>query len=117
MHPGHSPMARRTAAEVSDIVGRQPFPADSSDVSVGKPQVTFLRNAPDSAAVDTVMAHATVDDQLTVVGREWYWLPTGGMSQSELDVRAIERILGRGTTRTVNTVIRLHAKYLSGPAY
>jgi hypothetical protein len=50
-----------------------------------------------------------------VVGREWYWLPTTGISTSTLDVRAIERALGRGTTRTHNTVTRLHAKLMAHP--
>jgi uncharacterized protein (DUF1697 family) len=59
---------------------------------------------------------ATDDDRLAVVGREWYWLPSGGVSQSSLDVPTVERLLGRGTTRTRNTVVRLHARFLSGTA-
>lgn len=53
-------------------------------------------------------------DHLVVHGREWYWLPPAVVSKSELDVRAIGLALGRGTTRTLTTVSRLHAKLLAG---
>jgi uncharacterized protein (DUF1697 family) len=103
----------RTAAEVADIVAVEPFPAEVVAASAGKVQVTLLRRAPVRRAVEEALAHANDDDRLAVVGREWYWLPSGGVSQSSLDVRALEGILGRGTTRTVNTLARLNAKLLS----
>jgi uncharacterized protein (DUF1697 family) len=106
----------RTAAEVADVSRLQPFPAEVVAASGGKLQVTFLRRAPAQGAVEDALAHANDEDRLAVTGREWYWLPSGGMTHSSLDVRALEGILGRGTTRTVNTVARLHAKLLSDRA-
>jgi uncharacterized protein (DUF1697 family) len=105
----------RTAAAVADIAGCQPFPPDVVAATGGKLQVTFLRDAPDPTGVAEAMTHATDQDRVTVVGREWYWLPTAGISTSTLDIKAIERALGRGTTRTLNTVTRLQAKLLPDP--
>lgn len=105
----------RTAAEVADITRRRPFPEAVVAASTGTPQVTFLREAPGPAAIVAALAHATADDPLLVIGREWYWLPARGISGSALDVKAIEALLGRGTTRTLTTVTRFHAKLLSGP--
>lgn len=96
-------------------MARQPFPAAAVAASTGKPQVTFLRRVPAAAAVAVALTHGSDRDRLAVVGREWYWLPSGGISQSRLDVRAIEGALGRGTTRTRNTVSRLQARFALGP--
>jgi uncharacterized protein (DUF1697 family) len=106
----------RTATGVAEVIARHPFDAHTVAASDGKPQVTFLRETPVQQAVDAAMAHATDQDRLSVIGREWYWLPSGGMSQSPLDVRAIEQALGRGTTRTLATVTRLYTKLLAGSA-
>jgi uncharacterized protein (DUF1697 family) len=102
----------RTADEVADIAGCQPFPTEVVAATDGKLQVTFLRDQPAPTGVEEAMAHATDQDRLAVIGREWYWLPTAGISTSTLDVKAMERALGRGTTRTHNTVTRLRAKLL-----
>lgn len=57
--------------------------------------------------MDHAQALGTEIDRVVVIGREWHWLPTRGMGRSVLDVTAIERVLGRGTTRTVGTLLRL----------
>lgn len=103
----------RREDEVAEVVAQQPFPAEVLATTAGKLQVTFLRNPPPPDALELVAALASDDDRLAVIGREWYWLPSSGMSQSALDLRALEKALGRGTTRTANTVARLHAKHLS----
>ncbi len=104
----------RDAAEVAEILAHQPFPAGALKGSTGKPQVTFLRHPPAATDIEAAMAHATDQDRLAVIGSEWYWLPSRGISRSTLDLLAVERALGRGTTRTHNTVARLHARYLGG---
>ncbi len=106
----------RTAAEVADIVGCRPFPPEVVAATDGKVQVTFLRDRPGPAGVEAAMAHATEQDRLSVIGREWYWLPAAGISTSPLDVKAVERVLGRGTTRTLHTVARIQARLRSDPA-
>jgi uncharacterized protein (DUF1697 family) len=106
----------RSADEVSEIVARRPFPAEVLAATEGKLQVTFLRRIPAAPDVAAAVVHATDEDRLAVIGREWYWLPSGGISRSALDLRAVEQALGRGTTRTANTVARLHARFLAGAA-
>jgi uncharacterized protein (DUF1697 family) len=100
----------RTVDQLAQVVAFEPFPAAVVDATDGKLQVTFLRDEPNPAAVAEAMTHASEQDRLAVAGREWYWLPAAGISTSALDVRAVERALGRGTTRTLNTVSRLHAR-------
>jgi uncharacterized protein (DUF1697 family) len=93
----------------------EPFPAEVIDATDGKLQVTFLRDQPDPGAIDAALSHASEQDLLAVSGREWFWLPAAGMSTSALHVEAVERALGRGTTRTINTVARLYARLTPGP--
>jgi uncharacterized protein (DUF1697 family) len=100
----------RTADQFAEVVALEPFPAEVVDAAQGKLQVTFLRDQPDPSDVRAALGHASEQDRLTVAGREWYWLPAVGISTSPLDVKAVERALGRGTTRTLNTVSRLHAR-------
>jgi uncharacterized protein (DUF1697 family) len=104
----------RTAGELARVVAFEPFPPELLDATGGKLQVTFLRDDPDPCAIDAALAHASEQDRLAVAGREWYWLPAAGISTSALDVKAVERALGRGTTRTVNTVARLNTRLTPG---
>jgi hypothetical protein len=57
-----------------------------------------------------VLRYATDDDRLVFGERELHWLPRAGLSDSELDAKAIERILGRGTTRTLGTLTNIVPK-------
>jgi uncharacterized protein (DUF1697 family) len=60
-----------------------------------------------------MLALATDDDRLAFGERELYWLPTGGYIESPLDRNAIEKLLGRTTTRTMGTIEQLAAKYFA----
>ena len=68
---------------------------------------------PRPAARKAVLGRQTEDDRLAISGREFYWLPCGKMSESELDLAFIEAKLGRMTIRTRRTVERIAARYLS----
>lgn len=103
----------RTASELQAVLSREPFAAEEVEAATGKPQVTFLRSAPDADSAAAVHAHDRAADRVVVAGREWYWLPAAGISKSDLDVDAIERTVGRGTTRTINTVERLVRRLMS----
>lgn len=63
-----------------------------------------------------VLAHASADDGLALHGRELYWLPSGNMSDSALDLNAAGRLVGPNTMRTANTLRRIHAKHFAGSA-
>lgn len=105
------PTFLRTAEEVRAIVAHQPFPDGEIEASAGKLQVALLADRPGKADREAVLALATGDDRLALDGRELYWLPAGPMSQSELDLKAIGKLLGEMTVRTARTVERLAAKY------
>ena len=59
---------------------------------------------------------ATDEDRLAIDGRELYWLPSGGMSESELDLKAIGAALGLTTIRTKGTVDQIAAKHFGSSA-
>ena len=100
----------RTAGEVRAIADHAPFPADVIAASEGKLQVALLRTAPDAAASERVLRLATAADRLAIAGRELYWLPSGPMSQSALDLMEIGRALPPMTMRTARTIERIAAK-------
>lgn len=105
------PTFLRTASEVRAIAEREPFAAEVVDASDGKLQVAMLREAPDAEARAEVLGMATDADRLAIVGRELFWLPSGGMRDADLDLQAIERLLGEMTMRTRRTVERIAAEH------
>jgi uncharacterized protein (DUF1697 family) len=101
----------RTAKEVRAIAGHQPFPATEVKRSEGKLQVALLQAAPSASVRKRVLAMATDDDRLAFKGRELYWLPSGRMRESGLNLRAIEQLTDPWTMRTNATLELLAAKF------
>jgi uncharacterized protein (DUF1697 family) len=108
------PVFLRSASEVRAIAQYEPFPADVVRASAGKLQVLLLAAKPQPRARKEALALATDDDRLELRGRELYWLPSGGMMESALDMNAIGTILGLGTMRTKGTVEQIAMKYCAG---
>ena len=106
------PTFLRTAAEVSSIAGRDVF-VEERKTSDGKLQVAFLPRPPTAAARAAVLGLGSEDDRLAIHGRELYWLPSGGLLQSELDWGWIGTKIGPMTIRTIMTLERLVARFLS----
>ncbi|MFN8113912.1 MAG: DUF1697 domain-containing protein [Solirubrobacterales bacterium] len=106
------PTVLRNAAELAELIAAEPFPAKDVAASKGKLQVMLLASKPGAAARKKVLGHATDDDRLEFGDRELFWLPSGGISDSDLDLRAIEKALPTATTRTFGTIERLAAKFL-----
>ncbi len=104
----------RSAAEVTAIAAREPFEAKLLDASKGKLQVLLLAKKPTAAARRKVLALATDEDRLAIEGRELFWLPGGGTIDSELDLKAIDKALGKGTMRTKGTIDQIAAKHCAG---
>ena len=100
----------RTAKEIGAIAAHEPFPGASG----GKLQVAMLPGKPKASARKQVLELATDDDRLEFSGRELYWLPKGGMMETDLDLKLIEKLVGPTTRRTKNTVESLAAKYFGG---
>ena len=107
------PVFLRSAAEVTAIAGHQPFPAKLVAASAGKLQVSLLAARPSARAKKTVLALADDEDRLSIRGRELYWLPSGGLMESELDQSAVEAALGLSTRRTKGTIEQVAAKFFA----
>jgi uncharacterized protein (DUF1697 family) len=105
------PVYLRSGAETVAIASQEPFAAKDVAASKGKLQVTMLRGKPSAAACKKALALSGDDDRLAIAGSELYWLPSGGVSETELDLKAVERALGPGTQRTMGTVEQIAAKY------
>lgn len=105
------PVFLRSAEEVAAIAAREPFDAKAVARSKGKLQVSFLGMKPSAAAKKKALAAGTDEDLLAIEGRELYWLPSGGISKSDLDWKPIDAALGPGTIRTMGTVEQIAAKY------
>jgi uncharacterized protein (DUF1697 family) len=105
------PVFLRAAAEVAAIAALEPFPAKAVAASKGKPQVSLLAKKPSAKVRDSVLALASGEDRLAFEGRELYWLPSGGILESRLDLKAIEKALGKDTRRTLGTIEQIAAKY------
>ncbi len=108
------PVFLRAAAEVTAIASHQPFPAKLVAASAGKLQVSLLAAKPSAQAKRTVLTMATDEDRLAIRDRELYWLPSGGMMESELDLGAIDAGVGISTRRTKGTIEQIAAKYFAG---
>ena len=103
----------RTASEVRAIANHQPFARKANQTSKGKLQVALLSAKPATRVQKSVLALATDADRLAFGDRELYWLPSGGTQDSALDFKAVEKLLGATTMRTMGTVEQLAAKYLA----
>jgi uncharacterized protein (DUF1697 family) len=101
----------RTDDEVRAIAEQRPFDPGLVEASAGKLQVALLTEAPAASARKEVLGLATNEDRLALGARELYWLPSGGIRDSALNHKAIERLLGTSTVRTKGTMEALAAKY------
>ncbi len=108
------PVFLRSAAEVAAIAGRRPFAASLIAASKGKLQVSMLASKPAAKERKAALALASDEDLLAIEARELYWLPSGGISESDLDLKAIDKALGKGTMRTMGTIEQIAAKHCAG---
>lgn len=105
------PVFLRSIKEVAAIAAQQPFDPKQIEKSKGKLQVSLLKKKPSVAAKKKALSLATADDLLTIEARELYWLPSGGISESDLDLNALDRALGSGTIRTMGTIEQIATKH------
>jgi uncharacterized protein (DUF1697 family) len=101
----------RSAKEVTAIAAREPFDAKAIKGSKGKPQVVLLGRKPTVKAKKALEGIAPEGDLMAIEGRELHWLPTVGLSETELDTKALDKVLGKGTTRTAGTIEQIASKY------
>ena len=108
------PVFLRSAEELPRIAAREPFDASLIEASKGKLQVALLPLAPKAAERRASLALATEQDRLAIEARELYWLPSGGISESDLDLKSLEAGLGPWTMRTKGTVDQIAVKHFGG---
>jgi uncharacterized protein (DUF1697 family) len=96
----------RGPAELAELAAAEPFEPGA------KYHVMFLKKLPSAAAVEQVLALGTDDDRLAFGPRELFWRPRGRMIESELDLKAVGKLIGVNTMRTNGTVAQIAAKYL-----
>jgi uncharacterized protein (DUF1697 family) len=106
----------RSGSRLADIVATTPFAPAELQRSTGKLQVILLRQAPPPDLEARILADAPSADRLALRGTELYWLPAGKMSDSDLDLTALDRLIGPTTVRTHNTLVRLHARFFADGA-
>lgn len=107
------PVFLRSAAALRKVAECEPFAAAVLASSKGKLQVAFLTKKPEAAARKKALALASEEDRLAIEGHELYWLPSGGLSESDLDLKAIDAVLGPSTIRTKGTVDQIAAKLIT----
>ena len=107
------PVFLRSAKELLAISSYEPFEAKHVEASKGKLQVALLTKKPTAAAAKQALALSTAADRLAIEDRELYWLPDGGLSDSELDLKALVAALGPTTIRTKGTIDQIAAKHFA----
>jgi uncharacterized protein (DUF1697 family) len=101
----------RDADEIAALAAFEPFTAEQLEASAGKPQIIIFGDEISKADAKRALELTPEGDVMVAEGRELHWLPRAGLSDTEMDLKALDRLLGTGTTRTANTIRRLHAKY------
>lgn len=104
----------RSADEVRAISALAPFDAAELASSKGKLQVALLGKAPAGRSREQMLALAGAHDKLAIHASELYWLPAGGVLESALDMKAIERLLGSMTMRTKGTIEQIASRHFAG---
>jgi uncharacterized protein (DUF1697 family) len=104
----------RAAQQMRAMAAVQPFAPEQIAASAGKLQVSLLSEPAPASAQKAVLALASASDKLAFGERELYWLPSGGILDSALDLTAISGLLGVMTMRTMGTIEQLTGRHFSG---
>ena len=98
----------RTAAELKEVVARNPF-AKRSNIEPGKLLVNFLASDPGKDAWEKALAIKMIGpEEMHLIGREAYIYFPNGQGRSKFPWPAIERTLGTsGTGRNWNSVTKM----------
>ncbi len=108
----------RSAAELEAIASLAPFQADDIQATGTSLYVVLLHATSGEADRDRVLALRSEMDDFHIDGREVYWLCRGKISDSPAFARGgfEKSIRSPATSRNINTIERLVAKYCGGPA-
>lgn len=95
----------RGTREMGALAEGEPFEAGA------KYHILFLKSLPSPAKQRSVLALGTEDDRLAFGERELFWRPRGRMTDSELDLNAVYKLIGPNTMRTNGTVEQIASKW------
>ncbi len=99
----------RSPAEIAAVAVHQPFATDQMDTAFGL-MIAFLKQAPDPAATERLLAYRRDSDDFAVHGREVYWLRRTQRSETNFAGATLERALrAPATVRNSTTVRKLAA--------
>ena len=73
----------------------------------------MLAKLPPAKGRKAVLALGTAQDRLAFGDRELYWLPSGGILESELDWKQIDTLVGLSTRRTMGTIEQIAEKHFA----
>jgi len=105
----HTDVFVRTAAELSAIVARNPFP-DEATRDPAHLVVMFLKAVPATPGVDSLRAAIRGREVVHADGRHLYAVYPDGIGRSRLTNAIMDAKLGtRGTGRNWNTILKLAA--------
>ena len=93
----------RTAGEIRALAADDPIPREPGQ----NLHVMFCLKKPAAE----VLEFATDSDPLVIGRRELYWGPAGRMTDSEIDLKGIEKLIGPTTMRTKDTVDEIARRY------
>ena len=97
----------RTAADLKDVVARNPF-AKRSGIEPGKLIVNFLADDPGKQAREKALAIKIGPEEMHLIGREAYIYFPNGQGRSKFPWAAIERTLMTSATgRNWNSVTKM----------
>jgi uncharacterized protein (DUF1697 family) len=95
----------RTTTDMRALAADDPFPREPDQ----KLHVLFCLERPPAKVLEL----ATDADQLAIGKRELYWAPEARMTDSELDLKAIDKLIGPNTMRTKGTVDQIAERWFS----
>jgi uncharacterized protein (DUF1697 family) len=101
----------RSAAQLRALTTDEPFHA--ARTARAKLQVALLERPPSAREREQVLAHATNEDLLSFGRRELLWLPSSGTQRSNLNLRAIEKLIGPWTMRTMETIEEIVSRHFA----
>jgi uncharacterized protein (DUF1697 family) len=107
------PVFARSAEQVRTIAALAPFAAGELAASKGKPQVVLLARKPSASARTAALALAPEGDRFVFENAELHWLPSAGLSDTTLDLKALAKLLGPATIRTKSTIELIAAKHFA----
>ena len=100
----------RTADEARAIAAYAAF-SNVHDGNHGRIQVAMFSSEIGAASRAAVLELSNEDDRLELNCRELYWMPKGNLMDSELNLRAVEKLVGVMTIRTKRTFERISSRF------